>query len=62
MLVPFFIINGILTGTGIADEIVWYNNSENMGVRFLTIPIEDITYAFTLILSNLFIVDYIENN
>lgn len=60
ILVPFFIINGILTGTGIVDEIVWYNNFENMGVRFLTIPIEDISYAFTLILSNLFIVDYIE--
>ena len=58
MLIPFIIVNGILTGTGIVDEIVWYNNSENMGIRFLTIPIEDITYAFTLILLNLFIVDY----
>ncbi len=57
MLVPFFIINGILTGTGITNEVVWYNNSENMGIRLLTIPVEDVTYAFTLILSNLFLVD-----
>jgi lycopene cyclase domain-containing protein len=60
MLIPFIIVNGILTGTGIVDEIVWYNNFENMGIRFLTIPIEDITYAFTLILLNLFIVDYLQ--
>ena len=58
MLIPFFIVNGVLTGTGIVDEVVWYNNFENMGIRLFTIPVEDITYAFTLILSNLYIVDY----
>lgn len=57
MLIPFFIINGILTGTGIPNEVVWYNNNENLGIRILTIPIEDITYAFSLIISNLFIID-----
>ena len=57
MLIPFFIINGILTGTGIPNEVVWYNNNENLGIRILTIPVEDITYAFSLIISNLFISD-----
>lgn len=54
MLIPFFIVNGVLTGTGIADEVVWYNNEENLGIRILTIPIEDTAYAFSLILSSLF--------
>ena len=60
MLIPFFIINGVLTGTGIVDEVVWYNNFENLGIRLFTIPVEDITYAFTLILSNLFLVDWFQ--
>lgn len=60
MLIPFFIVNGILTGTGITSEVVWYNNNENLGIRILTIPVEDIAYAFSLILLNLFIVEYIQ--
>lgn len=53
ILIPFFIINGILTGSQIENEVVWYNNDENMNIRILTIPIEDIVYAFCLILTNL---------
>ena len=53
MLIPFFIVNGILTGTGIEGNIVWYNDEENLGVRLGTIPIEDTVYAFSMILMNL---------
>jgi lycopene cyclase domain-containing protein len=53
ILIPFFIVNGILTGSGITEEIVWYNDSENLGLRLGTIPIEDMIYAFSLILLNL---------
>ena len=55
MLVPFFIVNGILTGSFIENQVVWYNDSENLGVRLFTIPIEDTVYAFTLILLSLFV-------
>lgn len=48
ILVPFVLINGILTGSLIDDPIVWYNNSENLGIRFLTIPIEDFMYYFLM--------------
>lgn len=55
MLIPFLIVNGVLTGTGIENEIVWYNDAENLAIRVLTIPIEDFVYAFSLLLLNLFL-------
>ena len=55
MLIPFFIVNGILTGTGIDGNVVWYNDAENLGIRMGTIPIEDSVYAFSLILLNLWL-------
>lgn len=50
LLFPFFIVNGILTGTGIENPIVWYDHGENLNTRILTIPIEDAFYGFELIL------------
>ncbi len=50
-LLPFFLVNGILTGSWIQDEVVWYNNEENSTIRILTIPIEDNAYSFTLLAS-----------
>ena len=55
LLVPFFIVNGILTGTGLEEPVVRYNPSENLNIRLLTIPIEDVFYGFEMILLNLFI-------
>ncbi len=49
ILIPFLLVNGILTGSFIAEPVVWYNNSENLGIRLFTIPIEDIGYAFTML-------------
>lgn len=53
ILLPFIAVNAILTGSFIDEPVVWYNNSENLGIRFLTIPVEDFGYAFSLILFNL---------
>lgn len=61
MLIPFIIVNGILTGSFIQNEVVWYNNEENLNIRLLTIPIEDSIYAFTLILLCLFVMKHTDN-
>lgn len=57
ILIPFFIVNGILTGTFIEGEVVWYNGSEITGLRILTVPFEDIMYGFSLIFLNLMLME-----
>ena len=51
LLVPFFIVNGFLTGSWIHEEVVWYNDAENLGIRIGTVPIEDSIYALTMLLT-----------
>ena len=55
LLIPFFVVNGLLTGTGLQNPVVWYNNSQTLHFRLLTIPFEDIFYGMDLILLNLLI-------
>ncbi len=49
-LLPFLIVNGALTGYFTEEPIVWYDNSHNMGIRVLTIPIEDSIYSLMMML------------
>ncbi|MDC0584440.1 lycopene cyclase domain-containing protein [Bacteroidales bacterium] len=49
ILLPFIMVNGILTGSLINESVVWYNEQEILGIRIFTIPIEDSFYAFSLI-------------
>ena len=60
ILVPFSIVNGILTGSFIDEPVVSYNNAENLGIRLGTIPIEDIGYAFSMLLMSLVLIKKIE--
>ena len=53
-LIPFLICNGILTSM----PIVIYNNEENMAIRLFTIPLEDVFYCLSLLLSTVLLMDY----
>ena len=57
-LIPFFIVNGILT----AIPIVQYNNMENLSVRITTIPLEDFVYNLLLFLSNVTLYEWYRKN
>lgn len=61
ILIPFFLVNGILTGSFIEEPIVWYNNSENLGLRLGTIPIEDTAYAFTMLFGSIVLIEKFKN-
>lgn len=55
VLMPgFFCVNGILTGTGINSPIVNYNPERFLGIRILTIPIEDAVYGYSQFLLNIY--------
>lgn len=55
LLIPFLIVNGLLTGTGLAAPVVWYKDSGITGLRIMTIPAEDIFYGMGLIMLNVWL-------
>lgn len=58
-LIPFIIVNGILTGfLDTNTPPVWYNNDEIIGLRFLTIPIEDFLYNYVLMYINYILFEF----
>ena len=58
LLIPFMIVNGLLTGSFIEEEVVWYNNAENCNIRIGTIPIEDSFYFLLLFFSQIMLYEY----
>ncbi|SDM74397.1 lycopene cyclase domain-containing protein [Daejeonella rubra] len=53
-LLPFYIVNGILTSI----PIVMYNDAENMAFRVGTIPLEDHFYSMSMLLINILLFEY----
>jgi lycopene cyclase domain-containing protein len=43
-------VNGVLTGWLLPEPIVWYDNTQNLGIRLNTIPIEDSMYLLFFLL------------
>jgi lycopene cyclase domain-containing protein len=52
-ILPFIVINGILTGGFTNSPIISYNEGEFLNLRFISIPIEDVIYLFPLLLGNI---------
>ena len=72
LLIPFVLTNGVLTGLrfweypiintrpeAVLDQVVWYDNAHNLGVRFFSIPFDDFLYAFLLIGLNVALMEYL---
>lgn len=47
LMLGFFPVNGILTGSFIESPIVNYNPKDFLGIRMFTIPIEDAVYGYS---------------
>jgi lycopene cyclase domain-containing protein len=47
LMLGFFPVNGILTGSFIENPIVNYNPKDFLGIRMFTIPIEDAVYGYS---------------
>lgn len=54
LMLGFFPVNGLLTGTGLESPVVNYNPQEILNIRVLTIPVEDFVYGYTLFLLNIY--------
>lgn len=55
-LIPFLLVNGVLT----AIPIVWYNNDYNLGFRLTTIPAEDTMYSMLMLLITITIYEFLK--
>lgn len=59
MILPFFFAsNGLLTGSFLESPIVWYDDTQNFGLRMFTIPVEDSIYGFLLIIMNIVLFNF----
>jgi|SRR5690554_1422213 len=54
LMAGFFLVNGILTGTGLESPIVNYYPAHFLDIRMLSIPIEDAVYGYSQFMLNIY--------
>lgn len=54
-LIPFLVVNGVLTGSWIKDQVVWYNSDHILNIRIGTIPLEDTIYNLGMLLLTIYV-------
>jgi lycopene cyclase domain-containing protein len=59
-LIPFLIVNGILTGAITDEPVVWYSEMHIMGPRIYTIPVEDLFYNYAMLLPVIGIYEFLK--
>ncbi len=59
-IIPFLIVNGILTGAITDQPVVWYSEMHIMGPRIYTIPVEDLFYNYAMLLPVIAIFEYLK--
>lgn len=59
-IIPFLIVNGILTGSFTDAPVVWYNENHIIGLRIFTIPFEDLFYNYAMLLPLIAIFEYLK--
>lgn len=58
-IIPFLLINGVLTGAFTDAPVVVYNDLENSQMRLFSIPFEDLLYSFSLIVSSILTFEFL---
>lgn len=59
--VPFVLINGALTGMLTKQAIVNYNEAEIIGLRIITIPVEDSVYSLLMLMAVVAVYEYVKS-
>ena len=56
--IPFFFVNSALTGSYSDNPVVFYNDAENLGIRIVTMPLEDSFYCFSMLYGSVLLFEY----
>lgn len=58
--IPFYFVNGALTGSYSENPVVYYNDNENLGIRVGTMPLEDSFYCFSMLYGSVLLFEYLK--